>query len=688
MIATLGEGAPPAADAFVGAQVVTAPEPVLRSWIDSRLGRAARLELGPGRVGGPRVVQLAADGFTRHTFLCGQSGSGKTYTLGLLLEQLLLHTDLKVIVLDPNSDYVRIMEMDVDGLDPAARRRAEALPDTVRVFRSSGPNPLRIRYGRLPLQQQALVLGLEPWSTPSSSTRCGPRSRPCRARSTRCSMCVHMWTYAVSPGGSSPFASTTSVPRTGPCGPARRTRPSWISCLQAGAAPWSISASSPIPVSGRRSSRRSCLLCGDGGDQRQPVLLIIDEAHNVTPAAPADHTQALAIEHAVRIAAEGHKYGIYLFLATQRPDRIHPEVLAQCENLVLMKVNSSAAIDLLAKTFSHVPPQLARARPVVHHGARAGRRPDRAAAADPVREWPAALSGGRSDVPATWASAADLAQRPAAPVPCQQPAPADAGAPRATSAPLPRCWRTSGRWGFPREPAQRQDVEAPGRQIHEESRFDQLGPVPLQAAARQKVRQGPHAMGELGPRQPNPAFGGSVREIDRDDGARLRARPGPGSKVLVRPVVRPAGGRQQGPGTVPHRLASDLPGDGSEQATEERAGLGVDGFVRSPAEEDRRPDPAGPRTAPRATAWPGERRDRHGRALGLGRRKGGGGARLVVVLEEAHQPRAGSPGRRGGARAPAAGVARGPAGRRAACRSRSRSRAAAAPTPGPSRPRR
>ena len=33
-------------------------------------------------------ARLDARGLARHTFLCGQSGSGKTYTTGVLLEQI------------------------------------------------------------------------------------------------------------------------------------------------------------------------------------------------------------------------------------------------------------------------------------------------------------------------------------------------------------------------------------------------------------------------------------------------------------------------------------------------------------------------------------------------------------------------------------------------------------------------
>ena len=86
-------------------------------------------------------LELDAGGFDRHTFICGQSGSGKTYSLGVMLEQLLLETRLRIVVLDPNSDYVRMGEVRA-GVDEAvaaryrdARRRARRPPRAVGAVR-------------------------------------------------------------------------------------------------------------------------------------------------------------------------------------------------------------------------------------------------------------------------------------------------------------------------------------------------------------------------------------------------------------------------------------------------------------------------------------------------------------------------------------------------------------------------
>ena len=67
-----------------------------------------------------------------------------------------------------------------------------------------------------------------------------------------------------------------------------------------------------------------------GPPRRAPpgAVRVVDEAHNVCPAAPADALTALATEHAVRIAGEGRKFGIDMLVATQRPQKVHENVIS------------------------------------------------------------------------------------------------------------------------------------------------------------------------------------------------------------------------------------------------------------------------------------------------------------------------------------------------------------------------
>jgi DNA helicase HerA-like ATPase len=139
-------------------------------------------------------------------------------------------------------------------------------------------------------------------------------------------------------------------------------------------------------------------------EDRNPVLIVIDEAHNVCPAAPADPLTALATSHAIRIAAEGRKFGLYLLVSTQRPQKVHENVISQCDNLVLMRLNSAADTAFAQSVFSFVPPRLVEQAAAFRlgEGLVAGKISPHPAL---VRFGSRVAEEGGSDVPTTWASA-------------------------------------------------------------------------------------------------------------------------------------------------------------------------------------------------------------------------------------------------------------------------------------------
>ncbi len=129
---------------------------------------------------------------------------------------------------------------------------------------------------------------------------------------------------------------------------------------------------------------------------------MIDEAHTICPAEPVTRLQATAAEHVVRIAGEGRKYGLHLLLATQRPDKIHPNALSQCDNLILMRMNSQGDLGQLAAAFSFVPASLLEQAPQFGKG-------ETVLAGEIVHRPLLARFGerlsveGGADVPTTWA---------------------------------------------------------------------------------------------------------------------------------------------------------------------------------------------------------------------------------------------------------------------------------------------
>jgi DNA helicase HerA-like ATPase len=138
---------------------------------------------------------------------------------------------------------------------------------------------------------------------------------------------------------------------------------------------------------------------------RQPVLVVIDEAHNICAAEPENAISRITTERAVQIAAEGRKFGRYLLVSTQRPNKVHENVVSQCDNLLLMRMNSMADVGDLTRLFSFVPPGLMAGAPSFGLGQAlvAGRLFPQGGAY--VQMGARVSEEGGADVPTTWATA-------------------------------------------------------------------------------------------------------------------------------------------------------------------------------------------------------------------------------------------------------------------------------------------
>ncbi len=143
------------------ARVATGTE--VQAWLERSGRHSAKLRLGELALV-PGVPCLAdAGGFDRHTFLCGQSGSGKTYSLGVILERLLIETDLRLVVLDPNSDFVSLGQVRADA-DPALAERYAGAARGVAVYSAGAPaaRRLRLHVADIDPAMQAALLRLDP----------------------------------------------------------------------------------------------------------------------------------------------------------------------------------------------------------------------------------------------------------------------------------------------------------------------------------------------------------------------------------------------------------------------------------------------------------------------------------------------------------------------------------------------
>jgi len=302
-------------------------------------------------------VSLDVSGFRRHTAIIAQTGAGKSYCAGVLIEEL-LERGGTVLVIDPHADYA-LIGMDSEGArhelsnrclifrNPASTGRyserevgnledytiAFADLDNQEIFdianvhqnftriRDTIENALRIlRSENDFFTPEDLVGNLQTQLDAATSQR----ERTDLQSALR---------YARAMARMRVFAqSSTSMDRI--------LAPMQVSVLDLSG----LDSISTDYVVSKLLRDVSSLL--QAGDYSHPVFLVIEEAHNFIP--PEANTRSSSIIK--RIAGEGRKFGAFLVVISQRPSKIHPDTLSQCNSQIIMKLTNPNDQDAIAKS--------------------------------------------------------------------------------------------------------------------------------------------------------------------------------------------------------------------------------------------------------------------------------------------------------------------------------------------------
>jgi hypothetical protein len=379
-----------------------------------------------------RPVTLSLDGLLHHTLIVGQSGSGKSYFVARLVEEILTRTGARVVALDPNGDLRNLDVASMDGLagvrsamDELAKRAGLEAMDSKDAFaerwstrrmvflnsaerRPERPLSLRIDRRRLVVDWASME------DEQDALLQLDSHNRPTQLLGIKA--CRELVDYAQ--GANSPlrleqnlrglaeasdlFAGQNVNMR--PYGYAKHltvndwsnVRARFLDLLSRHqiwspendrrSAPYTLAeiVDAPFDSDGRVADWNALIIGLDaarqpdallsasvtlarlwrnakfaareqarrpsGEDPRVPTFIVVDEAHNFVPAATEDSLRRRVSEKIIQIASEGRKYGLYLILATQRPTKLHPELVPECENACVLRVQSERELSFAAET--------------------------------------------------------------------------------------------------------------------------------------------------------------------------------------------------------------------------------------------------------------------------------------------------------------------------------------------------
>ena len=388
-------------DCAGGVAISMAIDPVVHAYVAEAF-RIKRPMLRVGALLGPSEsvpVRLDPAGLKRPTGLFGQTGAGKSYALGVIVEELILQTKANVVVLDPNGDFVRFKDdlralADINEGGNLCSLTHEVLYAYQKVHRQ------KIRHAAV-LSADPSVKGAGRRFLTLTDLDQREVAAALRLDRVRDAEEYHLLQWA----------RDRSEPPSGEGGPsygveeleksissaARYSTAATTHCVERLGRALRNSHLESLRIWGSGSADESTLVSLLRDDQLQVVIidlstlerlektlvasvlfrtlfeiqedhrrkedgkctvLVLDEAHHLFPQKVLFPEQELTVDWGSRIAGEGRKYGLYLIVASQLPSKVHEHVLTQCGNLVLMKMASQSDIDALRDSFSFVPGSL------------------------------------------------------------------------------------------------------------------------------------------------------------------------------------------------------------------------------------------------------------------------------------------------------------------------------------------
>jgi hypothetical protein len=297
-------------------------------------------------------VSLSMKGFRRHLAIIAQTGSGKTYLAGIIVEELLKKGGT-IIMLDPHADYV-FLSRKVDG-------KRHELSDRMTVFRSPASTgrytetdvgkiePYEVCFSDLDLDEIRLLSRIGRGYTNIVN---GLQRALSELKNKKESFQVEdlleelqnadRWKEkdpAVDPkivdGAKSAVKYLARLTKmhvfTGAStNIGRLLRPMHLSVVDLSGLDDEVSDYIAYKILTDAYERVS------SGQFDYPVFIFVEEAHRFIPAEGTTYSSRIIR----KIAAEGRKFGVFLVAITQRPSKIHSDALSQCNSQIIMRITN------------------------------------------------------------------------------------------------------------------------------------------------------------------------------------------------------------------------------------------------------------------------------------------------------------------------------------------------------------
>ncbi|MBV9199146.1 MAG: ATP-binding protein [Alphaproteobacteria bacterium] len=390
-----------------------------------------------------KLIKIEPDRLLHHTLIFGQSGSGKSFLIARLLEEILLSTSARVLIVDPNGDFRRIslpsesiwddnkfkpmfadlfsqynseyddkikfrkrwselrfITLNPNFTSPNDDLKNPANDDTKKAserrllvhWDSLDEDLQRFLLNTDPFKEPKIILGLEAIKNQAASEE---QNRPGRgidlrvlerikedfalrntslkgyeaaktlttedwyAAGARISDVIknyRIWWSREDPDADRPLGITDFIDGAFRDNVASETYWKALTLSLEGSSQADTLLTVDIALSqlweGAKAAARS-VADQSAPDNRLPIFIVLDEAHNFAPEHSDNPLRNRVTTRLMQIASEGRKFGLYLILATQRPTKLHKELVPECENSCLLRVQSDLELQFVCNNLGY-----------------------------------------------------------------------------------------------------------------------------------------------------------------------------------------------------------------------------------------------------------------------------------------------------------------------------------------------
>jgi DNA helicase HerA-like ATPase len=336
----------PRSAAIPGQKVYVAPSDLLERFFTKKTGKG--IPVG-GLITREEVrVQIDPNGFRKHVAVIAQTGAGKSYLVGLILENL-LPLGATVIVLDPNSDYVMMKRTGDESPTENAQDIVIYRPPGIKGRRYSdedigGADGYTIDFSKLNDSEICEVAGV--------SSR-WVHIRGAITDALKVLEGIYGPKQLVDRLNQMAISEEDRTRRE-----AAGRAANYIRRLQS----YSVWGNQSIPIDDLMKPKHMSVVDLAGlqrhvsqyivqktlediwslavtGGLQYPIFVVLEEAHNFAPGAQV-LAQSSCLDIIEKIASEGRKFGIFLMVVTQRPGKISSNVLSQCNSQIIMRLTN------------------------------------------------------------------------------------------------------------------------------------------------------------------------------------------------------------------------------------------------------------------------------------------------------------------------------------------------------------